>query len=677
MSPRTMLILLVCTLDTPGLSRAEELTVASALAQRMIDPQLPLSEVQSYTESRILPMPEPTSVDAWESYANAMRQDVLQNVVFRGRAAQWKDIDTRVEWLGNIDGGPGYHIRRLRYEAVPGMWVAALLYEPDQLKGRVPVVMNVNGHDRTDGKAADYKQRRCIHQAQHGMIALNIEWLGMGQLNTPGFSHYSMNQLDLCGTSGLAPFYLSMSRGLDILLQHEHADPARVAVAGLSGGGWQTIFISSLDTRVTLCNPVAGYSSFRTRSRFLSDLGDSEQTPCDLASVTDYAQLTAMLAPRPALLTKNAEDNCCFKAEHALPPLLEAAQPVYDLYGRSDHLRYHINHDPGTHNFGPDNRRQLYRMLDDFFFPETQGPDSEENIADDEIRTKEELAVELPADNLDFNSLALKLSDQLKRSKPADAATLPAWQRKARPVLNQVIRAQDFHTLAIRQSEQHSEALTATGWWLRFGGDWTVPATELSRPDTDHNTCTIFIADDGRATVAAQAQAKLDAGHRILALDPFYFGESKIAQRDFLFAILVSSIGDRPLGIQAGQLQAAARWARQEFNCESVQVVARGPRTSLIALAAAGLDDEAIDRVELHDSLGSLRELLEQNKGMNHVPESLCFALLQHFDIAELVAVAGPSRVQFVNPTDRCRQELQATVDAFPVAARQLFSDAP
>jgi len=79
------------------------------------------------------------------------------------------------------------------------------------------------------------------------MLALNVEWLGMGQLGGPGFDHARMNQLDLCGTSGVAPFYLAMERGLDVLLSLDHADPTRVAVAGLSGGGWQTIFISSLD----------------------------------------------------------------------------------------------------------------------------------------------------------------------------------------------------------------------------------------------------------------------------------------------------------------------------------------------------------------------------------------------------------------------------------------------
>ncbi|MFP6762470.1 MAG: acetylxylan esterase, partial [Planctomycetaceae bacterium] len=184
-------------------------------------------------------------------------------------------MKTQYRFVETIPGGPEYRIRKLLYQAVPGIWIPALLYEPRVLHGKVPVVLNVNGHDRKSGKAADYKQTRCINQAKRGMIALNLEWVGMGQLHSEGFSHYRMNQLDLCGTSGLAPFYLSMSRGLDILLEHPHADPKRVAVAGLSGGGWQTIMISALDERVTLSDPVAGYSSFLTLIHHHSDLGDS------------------------------------------------------------------------------------------------------------------------------------------------------------------------------------------------------------------------------------------------------------------------------------------------------------------------------------------------------------------------------------------------------------------
>src|SRR5262249_1004281 len=278
-------------------------------------------------------MPEVKSPDEWESLATRLREKVLERVVFRGEAAAWRDAKCRVEWLETILDTPGYRVKKLRYEALPGLWIPALLYEPEKLSGKVPVILDVNGHDG-NGKAAKYKQIRCINQAKRGMLALNVEWLGMGQLRGDGYHHGRMNQLDLCGTSGLAPFYLAMKRGLDVLLALEHADPERVAVTGLSGGGWQTIFISSLDTRVKLTNPVAGYSSFRTRIKHFKDLGDSEQTPCDLGTVADYTHLTALMAPRPTLLTYNSKDDCCFESGYALPPLLEAAAPIFKLFGK-------------------------------------------------------------------------------------------------------------------------------------------------------------------------------------------------------------------------------------------------------------------------------------------------------------------------------------------------------
>ena len=60
-------------------------------------------------------------------------------------------------------------------------------------------MLNVNGHD-AKGKAADYKQIRCINQAKRGILALNLEWFGMGQLKGPGFGHGLINAVDLCGT---------------------------------------------------------------------------------------------------------------------------------------------------------------------------------------------------------------------------------------------------------------------------------------------------------------------------------------------------------------------------------------------------------------------------------------------------------------------------------------------
>jgi hypothetical protein len=652
---------------TTRLHAADKPDLQAVLAREIIGPRQAMIEVQDYTEARVPKLPEVKTTAEWEKHAERWRADILARVVYRGAAAGWRDAKTKVEWLAPIKGGPGYRIKPLRFEALPGLWIPALLYEPEKLTGKVPVILNVNGHDG-NGKAAAYKQIRCVNQAKRGMLALNVEWLGMGQLRGDGFQHYRMNQLDLCGTSGLAPFYLSMKRSLDVLLALENADPERIAVTGLSGGGWQTIFISALDTRVKLTDPVAGYSSFRTRVRHLKDLGDSEQTPCDLATVADYTHLTALMAPRATLLTYNSKDNCCFEAGYALPPLRDAALPIFKLYGKEKALRTHVNDDPGTHNYEKDNRQALYRMLGDHFYPGNKDYSADELPA--EVKTKDELAVELPAKNADFHTLAVELMKALPRSAalPGDKAGAAKWQEAGRARLRDVVRARDYTVQATKTSSETKDDTTVTLWKLKMGDAWTVPAVELARGQPKGTT--ILIADAGRRSVAAQAEKLLEARERVLAVDPFYLGESKIAEKDFLFALLVSAVGDRPLGLQASQLAAVARWAKQE-NKEPVTLLAVGPRTSTAALVAAGLESKALAKLELHGAHGSLKEVIEQNRTVAQLPEMFCFGLLEAFDVKQLTALAAPRLVRFVAPSGRAKEELAKLKDWYQLLGKE------
>lgn len=633
--PNRFAFLAAVALSVPAFAQ-DESPLEKQLKMPLLEPLTVQKEVEDYCERKVPPVPEATTTQEWEKHARRMRNETLDKVVFRGEAAKWRNIATQAEWLGDIEGGPGYRLKKVRFEAVPGMWIPAILYEPENLKGKVPVMLAVNGHDGK-GKAADYKQLRCINLAKRGMLVLNLEWVGMGQLRSPGFAHAQMNQLDLCGTSGLAPFYLSMSRGLDILVQHPHADAKRVAVSGLSGGGWQTIIISALDERVTLSNPVAGYSSFKTRVRNHSDLGDSEQTPVDLATTADYAQLTAMRAPRPTLLTFNAKDNCCFATPHALPPLLAAARPVFHLYGEADALRTHSNEVPGDHNFGLENREALYKMVGDYFFADVKDFSPTEIPSKDELKTSEQLQVPLPETNESFHSLALKLSESLP--KPSSASL-----DERRKLLREIVKAQDLKVTAAQPVESAAATLdvgnsklTLRGWRLKISDTWTVPVVEITAGETKGTS--LIVADAGRAAVSKEIVALAESGQRVLALDPFYFGESKVPQKNWLFALLLSAIGDRPIGLQASQINAVANWAKSEFKAESLKLVSIGPRLGLAAQIAAALDPQTITKFEQHQPLASLKDVIKEGRSASDTPELLCFGLLEHFDIPQLNAL--------------------------------------
>ena len=613
------LLLLVAATGAAQEKEKDKDELEEALATSMMEPGQAMAEVRRFCEDRVARMPAATNAAVWNAWVEAKREEILREVVFRGEAARWRGLQTEVEWLGAVDM-PAYRIRKLRFEVVPGMWIPGLLYEPKTLRGKVPVVLNINGHDGK-GKAADYKQVRCVNQVLRGMLALNLEWIGMGQLKDKGNSHYKLNQLDLCGTSGIAPFYLSMQRGIDVLLQHEHADPERVAVTGLSGGGCQTAWIMGLDPRVALANPVAGYSSFLTRARHLKDLGDSEQTPSDAAAVCDYIHLTAMRAPRPTLLTYNEKDNCCFAAPYALPPLWFGARPAYELLGRPDNLRSHVNVDPGTHNYLRDNREAFYTALRDYFDPRI---DATEIEVEDQLQTAEALAVPLPEDNLTLNGLARKL-----------AAALPAAKTGTREELKGIVRYDQCETGRVRLERIRPGASA-----VRFGvagnsatGTWIVHSNDTS--------LVVFVSDQGRVREAAAIRDLVAEGHSVLALDALFLGESKLESHDFLFALLMASVGGRPLGIQARQVSDETLVEFLAPSATKPRLVAKGRRSSLFALVAAALEPDRFRSVTLHDGMRSLHEVIDQDLGAKDFPEVFCFGLLERFDIDRLIELAG------------------------------------
>jgi len=631
-------LLLPCFLfsATPSVEEIEK-----ELAQPILKNDQSLEEVQAFCENRVPDVPEFKKPEEWLAESVRIRREVLDKIVFRGKQAKaWREAESKVVWDEVIEGLPGYRIRKLRFEIVPGWWAPALLYEPEKISGKVPVVVNVNGHGRT-GKASPQKQIRCINQAKRGMLALNVEWIGLGQFKNR-VGHYQLAQLDLCGESGMAPFFLNVSRALDLLLEHPNADPDRVAVAGLSGGGWQTIFFSSLDPRVKLANPVAGYSSFKTRARHFSDLGDSEQTPNDLATIADYTHLTALLSDRALLLTKNEKDNCCFAAPHALPPLMEAAKPKFALLGREKFLRSHVNHDPGTHNFEKDNRQQLYRMLGDVFHPEKADYDWKEIPSEKEVKTYDELIVPLPKNNLNFNKISLRLAEDLPRD-PFSGKKVPpsAWSG----VLRKTVHFTDYKVQTEILSEDKLEEVLSLRRLFRFGKEWSVPATEFIPKNP--TGAVLLMGDVGRSKLAKQVHKALSEGKRVLAIDPFYFGESKIRTRDFLFAILVAAVGERPIGIQASQVAAAAGWLKEKAGVP-VEIRSHGPRSSLFALIATALDKKAIKSLDAHGSLKSLKDILKNNWGANKYPEFFCFRLLEYFDMPLLVDLAQPRSITFL-----------------------------
>src|SRR5439155_5432429 len=280
MKSKILSLVLICLFASLSYAQSDPGQVDLILKEPILSSDVSLFQLKQYILSRAAKPPAPTSLEQWRAESKRLRERLLQEVALHGWPREWVTAPPRFEDLGLIASGKGYRTRKLRYEIVPGFQSTAILYEPENLQGKVPAILNVNGHVGPPGKSVEYKQKRCINFAKRGMLALSLEWLAFGELTHPENLHLFGAHLDLVGANELGLFVLAMRKGLDYLYEHPHTDRNRVGMTGLSGGGWQTTILSALDERVKVIVPVAGITSLQTRVevRRYGDLGDIEQS---------------------------------------------------------------------------------------------------------------------------------------------------------------------------------------------------------------------------------------------------------------------------------------------------------------------------------------------------------------------------------------------------------------
>jgi hypothetical protein len=276
--------------------------------------------------------------------------------------------------------------------------------------------------------------------------------------------------------------------------------------------------------------------------------------------------------------------------------------------------------------------------------------------------TAEELDVPLPQRNLDFHRLAESLAPQLPRdgALPTDKSAVENWQRQKREQLIALLRVPKYEATSSGEIPSELGALKVTSRLFKFATDWTVPALDITTHSEPGQKTAIIVGDAGRASLAGQIEALVQYDYRVLAVDPLLWGESKVKAEDpdYLYPLFVASIGERPLGIQAAQLAAIARWAHEKEAVQHVKIVAWGPRASMATLVATAVEPTAIIGCELFESFSSLKELIDEDKTVETLPELFAFGLLAELDIRQIVALAAPRPVIFKKPNERARREL-------------------
>jgi hypothetical protein len=270
----------------------------------------------------------------------------------------------------------GFHIEKLIFESLPGVYVSALVYVPDQGDKPHPAVLVPSGHS-ANGKV--HYQALCQRLAQRGYVVLSWDAVGQGERSQfwdakKGKSRYNLICAEHAVLGNLA--YLAGAnlarweiwdgiRALDYLLTRPDVDAQRISITGTSGGGFQAAHIAALDPRIKVAAPSCYITALpmRVYNRIFKDPdSDPEQDLYGMISNgVDHAGLLLMMYPRPVFVAAAVLDF--FPIEGTHKTFREVAD-LYSRWGHADRIAMHEGYH--GHQYSSENQEAAFRFLDHF-----------------------------------------------------------------------------------------------------------------------------------------------------------------------------------------------------------------------------------------------------------------------------------------------------------------------
>src|SRR6266403_3987362 len=308
-----------------------------------------------------------------------LRQKLLQMI--GGLPAVKTDLHPRVTGRIQMDG---FSVEKLIFQSLPGVYVTALVYVPDDHSKKHPAVLVPAGH-APDGKF--HYQSLSQRLAGRGYVVISWDPVGQGERSqfwdaAAGMSRYNlicgehavMGNLAYLAGANLARWEIwDGIRAVDYLLTRPDVDPERINITGTSGGGFQAAHIAALDRRIKVAAPSCYITSLPMRmyNRIFKDPdSDPEQDLYGMISNhVDHAGLLLTMYPRPVFVSAAVLDF--FPIEGARSTVRE----VTDLYTRFHHAdRIAMAEGYHDHQFSPENQEAAMNFLDHFNgLPSRQG----------------------------------------------------------------------------------------------------------------------------------------------------------------------------------------------------------------------------------------------------------------------------------------------------------------
>jgi len=477
-----------------------------------------------------------------EKLQEEARQKLLEMI--GGLPEEKTDLHARITGRVQMDG---YSIEKLIFESLPGVYVTALIYAPDDRSQRHPAVLVPAGH-ATNGKI--HYQGLSQRLVRRGYLVIAWDPIGQGErsqfwdppakksrYNLVCGEHAVMGNLAYLAGANLARWEVwDGMRAVDYLLTRPDVDPERISITGTSGGGTQTALIAALDPRIKVAVPSCYISSLPMRmgNRIFADPdSDPEQDLFGMVSEgVDHPGLLLLMYPRPVMVASAVLDF--FPIEGARRTFREA-QALYERFGHADRIGmvegYH------KHEYSAENQEAALDFLDRFNrMPRRRGVATPKELPDRDLLVTGSGQVMLS--EKDARSLLDVIRDYYRERRPRPLRSLEAEYRRGR-----VNRANDWSVGEFRSAPpgDHEILWEARGeakvddavvekFLLHHSRALEMPLLFIHRDSGEARDVLLWFGPNGKAGPAEwqAVRDQLKAGYDVVSFDFRGLGETRM-----------------------------------------------------------------------------------------------------------------------------------------------------
>ncbi len=562
-----------------------------------------------------------------------LRQKLLQMI--GGLPEAKTDLRPRVTGRIQMDG---FKIEKLIFQSLPGVYVTALVYLPDDHSKKHPAVLVAAGH-ASDGKF--HYQALSQRLVGRGYVVISWDPVGQGERSqfwdaTTGKSRYNL----ICGEHavlGNLAYLVGANlarwevwdgiRALDYLLTRPEVDGQRISITGTSGGGFQATLIAALDDRIKVAAPSCYISALpmRISNRIFADPdSDPEQDLFGMISNgVDHPGLLLLMYPRPVLVAAAVLDFVPIEGTR------KTVREVRRLYERFEHEnRIALVEGYHQHQFSAENQEAALDFLDHFNqMPLRHGLPPVKELAGKSLQCTETGQVSL--DYTDAKSLMSEIKEYYEEHKAGPRRSLAKEYYGGK-----YSSVKDWQVSEYIGAAAGREQITweAVGSWkaggvsidryvLRHNKLTEMPLLHIHKSAADKRTVLLWFNENGKATAADWPEIKkyVDEGYDIVSFDFRGLGETRmpytavspddpaLGALDFDHAYMNSLSGvlanhvynsllvGRPYFLQMIEdAEIAGRFAREKLGAKVEAVTASGDGYTLASAIAETLPGVAL-----------------------------------------------------------------------------------